>query len=160
MYRGGGYPEAHPESPDKLTDLQHLKTKIDSGADFVTTQLFFDHHDYFDFVRRARQLGLQQRIIPGLMPITNYQQIKRFTQMCGATIPTALQAQLEPVGDDPQAVLDIGVEWAWQQCADLLAEGAPGIHFYTMNRSLATQRIFERLRQSAVAALLPPALPQ
>lgn len=155
-----GYPEAHPESPDKLTDLQHLKHKVDCGADFVTTQLFFDNTDYFDFVSRARQLGIHQRIIPGLMPITNYQQIKRFTHMCGATIPPALQAQLEPVSDDPQAVFDIGVEWAWQQCAELLAGGAPGIHFYTMNRSLATQRIFERLRQSPVAALLPAESPR
>lgn len=154
-----GYPEAHPESPDKHLDLQHLKTKLDSGADFVTTQLFFDNKDYFDFVRRARRLGIQQRLIPGLMPITNYQQIKRFTQMCGATIPAVLQARLEPVADDPQAVVEIGIDWAWRQCEELLAEGAPGIHFYTMNRSLATQRIFERLRESKVADLLPPVTP-
>ena len=155
-----GYPEAHPESPDKHLDLQHLKTKVDSGADFVTTQLFFDNKDYFDFVGRARRLGIQQRLIPGLMPITNYQQIKRFTQMCGATIPAVLQARLEPVADDPQAVVEIGIDWAWRQCEELLASGAPGIHFYTMNRSLATQRIFEQLRESKVAALLPPVRPE
>ncbi|MGH7960310.1 MAG: methylenetetrahydrofolate reductase [NAD(P)H] [Candidatus Binatia bacterium] len=153
-----GYPEMHPECSDKQLDLEYLKAKVDCGADFVTTQLFFDSRDYFDFCDRARQIGIQLRIIPGIMPITNYRQIVRFTQMCGATIPTILRERLEPVADDPQAVLEIGVDWAWRQCEALLAGGAPGIHFYTMNRSLATQRIFERLQQSSVAALLP-ALP-
>jgi methylenetetrahydrofolate reductase (NADPH) len=89
------------------------------------------------------------------MPITNYHQIVRFTTMCGATLPTALRQRLEPVADDPQAVLEIGVDWAWRQCAELLANGAPGVHFYTLNRSLATQRIFARLQESSVAGLLP-----
>ena len=152
-----GYPEAHPESVDALRDLQHLKTKVDCGADFVTTQLFFDAQDYFDFVARARQLGIRQRIIPGIMPILNYRQIVRFTRMCGASIPPALHERLEPVAEDADAVFEIGVDWAWQQCEALLAGGAPGIHFYTLNRSRATQLIFERLRQSSVSALLPPA---
>ena len=151
-----GYPEAHPECPDKQLDLEHLKAKVDCGADFVTTQLFFDSRDYFDFCERARQIGIQQRIIPGIMPITNYRQIVRFTQMCGAAIPAVLHERLEPVADDPRAVLEIGVDWAGRQCEELLAGGAPGIHFYTMNRSLATQRIFERLRESNVRMLLPP----
>jgi len=150
-----GYPESHPECSDKQSDLEYLKAKVDCGADFVTTQLFFASKDYFDFCTRARQFGMQLRIIPGIMPITNYRQIVRFTQMCGATIPTVLRERLEPVADDPQAVLEIGVDWAWRQCEELLAGGAPGIHFYTMNRSLATQRIFEQLQQSSVAALLP-----
>lgn len=152
-----GYPEAHPESVDALQDLQHLKAKVDCGADFVTTQLFFDAQDYFDFVARARQMGIRQRIIPGIMPILNYRQIVRFTRMCGASIPLALQERLEPVAEDADAVFEIGVDWAWQQCEALLAGGAPGIHFYTLNRSQATQLIFERLRQSSVSTLLPPA---
>jgi methylenetetrahydrofolate reductase (NADPH) len=152
-----GYPEPHPECGDKQQDLEHLKTKVDQGADFITTQLFFDNRDYFDFCTRARELGIRKRIIPGIMPITNYRQIVRFAKMCGSSIPEALQKRLEPVADDPQATLEIGVEWAWRQCEELLAGGAPGIHFYTLNRSLATQRIFERLRQSSVRTLLPSA---
>ncbi len=152
-----GYPEAHPESVNALQDLQHLKAKVDCGVDFVTTQLFFDAQDYFDFVARARQMGIRQRIIPGIMPILNYRQIVRFTRMCGASIPLALQERLEPVAEDTDAVFEIGVDWAWQQCEALLAGGAPGIHFYTLNRSRATQRIFERLRQSSVSVLMPPA---
>ncbi len=151
-----GYPESHPECPDKQLDLEHLQAKVDCGVDFVTTQLFFDSRDYFAFCERARRIGIQPRLIPGIMPITNYRQIVRFTQMCGATIPTILHKRLEPVADDPHAVLEIGVDWAWRQCEELLAGGAPGIHFYTMNRSLATQRIFERLRESRVKEMLPP----
>lgn len=154
-----GYPETHPECPDKQQDLEHLKAKVDCGADFITTQLFFDNRDYFDFCERAWRIGIRQRIIPGIMPITNYRQIVRFAQLCGAKIPAALQQRLDPVADDPAAVLEIGVEWAWRQCEELLAGGAPGIHFYTMNRSLATQRIFAQLRESRVKALLPPLAP-
>jgi methylenetetrahydrofolate reductase (NADPH) len=154
-----GYPEAHPESADKQRDLEHLRAKVACGADFVTTQLFFDHRDYFDFCVRARRIGITTRLIPGIMPITNYRQIVRFATICGATIPPELHRRLEPVADDPQAVLEIGVEWAWRQCEALLAGGAPGIHFYTLNRSLATQRIFARLRESSVAPLLPASMP-
>jgi len=153
-----GYPELHPECSDKQQDLEHLKAKVHCGADFVTTQLFFDNHDYFAFCDRARKIGITTRIIPGIMPITNYRQIVRFAKMCGASMPEVLQKRLEPVADDSQATLEIGVDWAWRQCEELLAGGAPGIHFYTLNRSLATQRIFERLRKSSVAGLLPPAL--
>ena len=150
-----GYPEMHPESEDKHRDLEHLKAKVGCGADFVTTQLFFNNHDYFDFCERVQRSGITARIIPGIMPITNYNQIVRFTTMCGATLPTTLRQRLEPVADDPQAVLEIGVDWAWRQCEELLANGAPGVHFYTLNRSLATQRIFARLQESSVAGLLP-----
>jgi methylenetetrahydrofolate reductase (NADPH) len=150
-----GYPEVHPECGDKQRDLEYLQAKVERGADFITTQLFFDHRDYVDFCARARRLGITVRIIPGIMPITNYRQIVRFATMCGATIPAELHQRLEPVADDPRAVLDIGVDWAWRQCEALLASGAPGIHFYTLNRSLATQRILARLQESSVAALLP-----
>ena len=152
-----GYPETHPECPGKQLDLEHLRAKVDCGADFVTTQLFFSSQDYFDFVDRAKRAGIQQRIIPGIMPITNYRQIVRFTGMCGAAIPSELHERLALVADDPDAVLEIGVDWAWRQCEALLAGGAPGIHFYTMNRSRATQLIFERLRNSSVSSLLPTA---
>lgn len=152
-----GYPETHPECPDMQQDLDHLQAKVDCGADFVTTQLFFNSQDYFDFVHRAKRAGIQQRIVPGIMPITNYRQIVRFTDMCGAAIPPELHERLAPVADDPDAVLEIGVEWGWRQCEALLAGGAPGIHFYTMNRSRATQLIFERLRDSSVSSLLPTA---
>jgi methylenetetrahydrofolate reductase (NADPH) len=150
-----GYPEPHPECSDPVLDLQHLKEKVDCGADFVTTQLFFDNADYFDFCRRARALGIGLRIIPGIWPITNYKQIQRVAQMCGATLPEALRRKLEPVADDAERVFEVGIEWASRQCEELLAGGAPGIHFYTMNRSHATQRIFEHLRESSVKALLP-----
>jgi methylenetetrahydrofolate reductase (NADPH) len=150
-----GYPEPHPECPDRNLDLRHLKEKVDCGADFVTTQLFFDNKDYFDFCRRARALGIASRIIPGIWPITNYKQIQRVAQMCGATLPDELRQKLEPVADDQAAVFEIGVAWASRQCEELLAGGAPGIHFYTMNRSHATQRIFEHLRESGVKELLP-----
>ena len=153
-----GYPEGHPESPDRQTDLQHLKDKCDRGADFVTTQMFFDNRDYFDFVDRARKAGIQQRIIPGIMPILNFRQILRISTMCGSTIPPVLLQRLEAVADDPEATFDVGVDWAWRQCEELLAHGAPGIHFYVMNRSRATQRIFERLAESRVGSLLPAAL--
>ncbi|MBM3222524.1 MAG: methylenetetrahydrofolate reductase [NAD(P)H] [Candidatus Tectomicrobia bacterium] len=150
-----GYPETHPECADPQRDLEHLHAKVACGADFITTQLFFDNRDYFAFCARARQRGIQARIIPGIMPITNYRQIVRFTTMCGASLPEALRQRLEPVADDPHAVLEIGVDWAWRQCEELLAQGAPGIHFYTLNRSLATQRIFAQLQTSSVANLLP-----
>ena len=152
-----GYPEAHPESADAQSDLGHLKVKVECGADFVTTQLFFDAQDYFDFVEKARAIGIRQHIVPGIMPILNYRQIVRVTQMCGASIPPALLMRLKPVADDADAAFTIGIDWAWQQCEALLAGGAPGIHFYAMNRSRATQLIFERLRESSVRSLLPSA---
>lgn len=150
-----GYPEPHPECPDKALDLQHLKEKVDCGADFVTTQLFFDNKDYFDFCERAHALGIRQRIIPGIWPITNYKQIQRVAQLCGATLPAALRQKLDSVADNQDAVFEVGIAWASRQCEELLAGGAPGIHFYTMNRSHATQRIFEHLRESGVKGMLP-----
>ena len=150
-----GYPESHPECESAELDLLRLKYKVDCGADFVVTQLFYNNQDYFDFVDRAGRVGVPCRIIPGIMPIVNYRQIVRITKLCGATIPAELIARLEPVADDPQRSLEVGIDWAWRQCEELLANGAPGIHFYTMNRSDATQQIFERLRQGPVGSLLP-----
>ena len=140
------YPEGHHEAPDRATDLQHLKRKVDAGADFLVTQLFFDNADYFAFVDRARAAGIDLPIVAGIMPITNLSQIKRFTAMCGASIPRAWLARLEEAGNDAEAVRAIGVEHATAQCRELVARGVPGVHFSTLNRSTATREILEQLR--------------
>ncbi|HEX2397363.1 MAG TPA: methylenetetrahydrofolate reductase [NAD(P)H] [Solirubrobacteraceae bacterium] len=140
------FPEVHPEAPDLAHDIRFLKEKIAAGAQFLITQLFFDNELYFDFVAEVRAAGIDLPIVPGIMPITNAQQVKRFTSMCGASIPPALLAQLELRADDPDAVRQLGVAYAGLQCADLLRRGAPGIHFYTLNRSPATRAIVSALR--------------
>ena len=145
---GAGYPETHPEAPSPEEDLLNLKRKVNAGADFVVTQLFFDERDYFDFVSRARSRGIVTPIVPGVMPVTNTAQIKRFTQMCGAAIPGPLLAKLEAVSGDADAVVEVGIEHATQQCRALLEGGAPGIHFYTLNRSLSTRKILANLQES------------
>lgn len=141
-----GYPEGHIECPDKESDLRNLKRKVDAGADFIVTQLFFDNRFYFEFVERARQLGIAVPIIPGIMPILNVKQTKRFTKMCGSSIPDSLMKRLEAAQDEPEKVRKIGIEHADSQCEQLLEQGAPGIHFYTLNRSNATLRILEHLK--------------
>ncbi len=140
------FPEVHVDAQDADSDLRYTKEKVDAGARFLITQLFFDNAHYFDFVARARATGIGVPIIPGIMPITNYAQLRRFTDMCGAQIPAGLLAELEARADDPDAVADFGVAYATLQCADLLANGAPGIHFYTLNRSPATRAILSALR--------------
>jgi methylenetetrahydrofolate reductase (NADH) len=140
------FPEVHPEAPDLAHDLRFLKQKVQSGASFLITQLFFDNELYFRFVEEARGAGIDVAIIPGIMPITDVSQIKTITGMCGATIPAALLDQLEIRADDPDAVLQLGVSYATLQCAELLARGAPGIHFYTLNRSPATRAILSALK--------------
>lgn len=140
-----GYPETHPETPDKARDLDNLKRKVDAGADFVVTQLFFDNKDYFDFVDRARKAGVRVPIIPGLMPVTNVGQLKRFTSMCGARIPEGLSRALEPIQEDAEAVVKAGIAHGLRQSEGLLAGGAPGIHFYTLNRSRSTAEILRQL---------------
>lgn len=141
------YPEKHPEASDADADLQHLKTKVDAGTDFLITQLFFDNRDYFSFVERARRAGIQQKIIAGIMPITNVSSIKRMTAMCGARIPPELLARLEQSSGSADEVRAIGVEHAIRQCRELLDGGAPGIHFYTLNRSTATIEVLQALRR-------------
>jgi methylenetetrahydrofolate reductase (NADPH) len=140
------FPEVHPEAPDPPSDLRFLKQKVESGASFLITQLFFDNDAYFRFVEEARAAGIDVPIIPGIMPITDVGQIKRFTDMCGASIPEALLRQLEARAPFPTEVLQLGVSYATLQCAELLARGAPGIHFYTLNRSPATRAILAALR--------------
>jgi methylenetetrahydrofolate reductase (NADPH) len=143
---GACYPEKHPEASSLETDMQMLKRKVDAGAEFLITQLFFDNADYFAFVEKARALGITVPIIAGIMPVTNVSQIKRFTALCGARMPEALMHKLEPVAADADAVGEIGVQHAVEQCRELLAKGAPGVHFYTLNRSKATVEILRRLR--------------
>jgi methylenetetrahydrofolate reductase (NADPH) len=141
------FPEVHPEAPDLEHDLRFLKRKVEAGATFLITQLFFDNEDYFRFVESARAHGIELPIIAGIMPITNFEQIKRFTTLCGATIPPALNEQLEARhAEGEEAVAELGVAYATLQCADLLARGAPGIHFYTLNKSPATRAILSALK--------------
>jgi methylenetetrahydrofolate reductase (NADPH) len=140
------FPEVHPEAPDLAHDLRFLKAKVDSGASFLITQLFFDNELYFRFVDEARAVGITVPIIPGVMPITDAGQIKTITGMCGASLPAALLEQLELRAGNPHSVLQFGVSYATLQCAELLARGAPGIHFYTLNRSPATRAILSALK--------------
>jgi len=140
-----GYPEGHPESSNREEDLFHLKKKVLAGASFIVTQLFFDNKYYFDFVASLRKIGVDVPVIPGIMPIVNLKQIKRFIKMCGATIPHDLMVRLEEAQDDPESVCQIGIDHAANQCRKLLMQGAPGIHFYTLNRSRATLSVLERL---------------
>jgi len=143
---GACYPEKHPEAASPEIDLENLKRKVDAGAEFLVTQLFFDQRDYFAFVERARRSGITVPILAGIMPITNVSQVKRFTAMCGARIPADLLERLEAVHGDPHEVRRVGVEHAIAECRALLAGGVPGIHFYTLNRSTATVEILEALR--------------
>ncbi|MDE2571470.1 MAG: methylenetetrahydrofolate reductase [NAD(P)H], partial [bacterium] len=142
---GACYPEKHIEAPNPAADLRNLRAKVEAGAEFLITQLFFDNERYFSFVERARRAGIDVPIIPGIMPITNAAQIERFTRMCGASIPPRLMRELQARREEPEAVIDLGVAYATLQCADLLARGAPAIHFYTLNKSPATRAVLSAL---------------
>jgi methylenetetrahydrofolate reductase (NADPH) len=130
-----GYPECHPESPSLEADLANLKRKVDAGADFVTTQLFFDNAVFYRFVDRCRSSGIRVPIVPGIMPVLSLKQVQRFTQLCGATIPEKLIKRLEAAGDMADAVEAVGIDWALMQIRDLVANGAPGYHLYILNRA-------------------------
>jgi methylenetetrahydrofolate reductase (NADH) len=140
------FPETHIHAESPQADLEHLAEKVRAGVDFLITQLFFDNALYFDFLSRARAIGIDVPIIPGIMPITHAGQVERMATMCGASIPEGLGRELHARGDDPEAVLAFGVAYATLQCAELLAAGAPGIHFYTLNRSSATRAILSALK--------------
>jgi methylenetetrahydrofolate reductase (NADPH) len=142
---GACYPEKHLEAVDFATDIRNLATKVNSGASFLITQLFFDNEVFYSFVIRARRAGISVPIIPGIMPITNAEQINRFTNMCGATIPQGLRKALASRQNEPESVVDLGVAFATLQCVDLLAAGVPGIHFYTLNKSPATRAVVSAL---------------
>lgn len=142
-----GFPEGHIACKEgKYTDWTHLKAKIDAGADFLLTQLFFDNADFFEFREHmTRNHGVTIPLVPGVIPILRAAQIKRFTELSGARIPKPLAKKLDEIGDNDDAVAEFGIEYATRQCESLLAEGAPGIHFYTLNRSEATVRILKNL---------------
>ena len=140
-----GYPEGHIDSPNRETDWGYLEEKVRAGADFIITQLFFDNTYFLQFVRHMRERGVTVPIIPGIMPITNFQQIMRFTRICGATVPESVVKDLEAIQDDSEKVHQYGIEFATKQCRDLLAHGVQGIHFYTLNRSKATCKIIRSL---------------
>jgi methylenetetrahydrofolate reductase (NADPH) len=141
-----GFPEGHIACREgKHVDWQRLKTKVDTGADFVLTQLFFDNRDFFEFRDYMTKLGVTVPLCPGIIPILSNQQIQRFTALCGARIPAPLLGKLEELGDDQQAVADYGIEYATRQCEELLRQGCPGLHFYTLNKARSTTAVLKNL---------------
>jgi methylenetetrahydrofolate reductase (NADPH) len=143
-----GYPEKHPEAPSPEIDLLNLKRKVDAGATFITTQLFFDNAVYFKFVENCRRAGITIPVLPGLMSITSHKQALRFCEMCGTAIPDALNEQLLAAGDNKAAVEAIGIEWSYKQARELLEKGAPGIHLYILNRAGPAITLIEKLRSA------------
>ena len=141
----GAYPEKHFEAPSMEEDLINLRIKADAGADFFVTQMFFDNRYYWEFLNKARQKGIKARIIPGIIPINSYKQIKKFSEISGAKIPDSIHKKMEPNKDNPSEIYKIGLDLAIEQCSDLLNNGAPGIHFYTLNRSRAAVDLYEHL---------------
>jgi methylenetetrahydrofolate reductase (NADPH) len=140
------FPETHIHAASAEADVAYLAEKVGAGVDFLITQLFFDNALYFDFLARARAAGIQAPIVPGILPITQIGQLERMTKMCGASIPEGLRRELHAREGSPEAVVDFGVAYATLQCAELLRAGAPGIHFYTLNRSPATRAILGALK--------------
>ncbi len=145
---GACFPEVHPEAPDLETDLSYLKTKVESGASFLITQLFFDNQVYFDFVEAAREHGIDVPIIAGVIPVASFAQTKRICDLCDASIPSHLARAFSSAGGDERAEFELGIAYAAQQCAELLGAGAPGIHFYALNRAPATRAVLAALRAS------------
>jgi methylenetetrahydrofolate reductase (NADPH) len=143
-----GYPETHPEATSSDDDILYLKSKVDAGAEVILTQLFFSNDYYFSFVERCRLAGITVPIVPGVLPISNVKQIKKFTSLCGTSIPERLGAELQEIEDDRKAVKEFGVKYAVQQCKELLDGGAPGVHLYTLNKSFQVEQVVEQLRKS------------
>jgi methylenetetrahydrofolate reductase (NADPH) len=140
-----GFPEIHPRAGSRAADLGYLRDKVNAGAEVVITQLFFDNDDYHRYVEEARKLGVEVPIVPGLLPIRSAAQVRRFTALCGSRIPDRLDAMLAKVGDDNEAATRMGIEYATEQVEGLLAGGAPGVHFYSLNKSRSVMAIFENL---------------
>tara|TARA_Y100001968_G_scaffold88762_2_gene79813 strand:- start:443 stop:1312 length:870 start_codon:yes stop_codon:yes gene_type:complete len=138
-----GYPEVHQEAPSAEVDLDNLKRKVDAGADIVITQLFYKNTDYFDFCDRCVKAGITIPIVPGVLPVTNLAQIQRITSLCGSSLPQDFVTKLSQREDDTQWQFEVGVEFAAAQVQDLIASGAPGVHFYVLNKSQATRRVLE-----------------
>ncbi len=145
---GACFPEVHPEAVDLDTDLNYLKTKVDAGAEYLITQLFFDNQVYFDFVAAAREKGIDVPIIPGVIPVSTLEQTQRICARCDASIPEKLEIAMQGAGGDPEAEFQFGIAYAAQQCAELLIRGAPGIHFYALNRAPATRAVLASLKAS------------
>ncbi len=141
-----GFPEGHILCPDRDQDARYLKNKIDKGADYVITQLFFNNQDYFDYVDRLRKLGVTQRIIPGILPIGDYPGLVRFCAVCGASIPEAVHAIFKPLARDPEKTLAAGINFCLKQCRDLLQRGVPSLHFYILNKAHPIDVIIKGLR--------------
>ncbi|MDD5326680.1 MAG: methylenetetrahydrofolate reductase [NAD(P)H] [Phycisphaerae bacterium] len=140
-----GFPEGHINCPDKETDSKYLKIKIDSGGEFVITQIFFDNKDYFEYVDRIRKTGVTVPILPGILPITNYQTLLRFCKTCGATIPQKVHDIFRPLDGDAESTYKAGVEFTVRKCRQLLKGGAPGLHFYTLNKLDPTREILSKI---------------
>jgi methylenetetrahydrofolate reductase (NADPH) len=141
-----GFPEGHPATPNRMQELDHLKAKVDAGAEYICTQLFFDNHDFLDFRDRCRLAGIDVPILAGIMPVTTRQGMRRMAELAeGARYPAKLLRALERAGDNSEAVERVGIHYAAQQCSELLDEGVDGIHFYTLNKSHATREIYRSL---------------
>ncbi|ACN99554.1 methylenetetrahydrofolate reductase [NAD(P)H] [Sulfurihydrogenibium azorense] len=140
------YPEGHPESPNLERDIYYFKQKVEAGADFSITQMFFDNSYFYDFLDRCTKAGVNIPIIPGIMPITNFNQIRKFASLCGATIPEDVVKLFEKYADNPEETKKIGIEFATKQCEDLLKNGVKGLHFYTLNKSDATIKIYNNIK--------------
>lgn len=145
---GACFPEVHPEAADLDTDLAYLATKVQAGASFLITQLFFDNQVYFDFVAAARERGIEVPIIAGVIPVASFAQTKRICELCDASIPPRLEAAFQATEGDPEAEFQVGIAYAAQQSAELLIRGAPGIHFYALNRAPATRAVLAALKAS------------
>jgi methylenetetrahydrofolate reductase (NADH) len=145
---GACFPEVHPEAPDLETDLAYLKTKVEAGAAFLITQLFFDNRVYFDFVAAARRKGIEVPILAGVIPVASFAQTKRICDLCDASIPPRLEQAFRSAGGDERVEFELGIAYAAQQCAELLLAGAPGVHFYALNRAPATRAVLAALRAS------------
>lgn len=141
-----GFPEGHVLCPNRDQDAQFLKLKINAGANFVITQLFFDNQDYFDYVERLEKLHVNTRIIPGILPITDYNALIKFCGLCGAKITDEIHEIFKPIADDKDKTLVAGIDFAIRQCNDLLKRGAPGLHFYCLNKVSPTDKILKAIR--------------
>jgi len=141
----GAYPETHPQANDALSDLRHFKAKVDAGADGAITQYFYNADAYFHFVDAVRKLGVQIPIVPGIMPISNFSQLRRFSEQCGAEIPRWIGKRMQALGDDAEAIREFGADLVAALCERLLAGGAPSLHFYTLNLAKPTVGVLSRL---------------
>lgn len=141
-----GFPEGHPATPNRLDEMDHLKAKVDAGADYICTQMFFDNRDFYDFRERCELAGIRVPVIAGIMPVTTLAGMKRMAQLAlGARFPARLQRAVQRCQDDPESVRNVGIHWATEQCRDLLDNGVKGIHLYTLNKSDATRQIYQSL---------------